>query len=82
MYYSITISLIKSSNKSYIRYTCTLSSLSNNNYIICFLVDETGLFYNSNSASISNNAMDEDAREELEQIKKRTLLKNRNIYIK
>ena len=37
---------VEKSNKGYNHYSCSLSSLSNNNYITCFLVDDTEVYYN------------------------------------
>ena len=37
---------IEKSSKFYRHYTCNLSTFSNNNYIICFLDDDTGFYYN------------------------------------
>ena len=39
------IKIFKSKN-SYNRYSCSISSLLNNKYIICFLVDDKEIFYN------------------------------------
>ena len=36
---------IEKSSKGYNHYSCALSSLSNNNYITCFLVDDTEVYY-------------------------------------
>ena len=41
---NIPIKIIKSNAYNY--YSCSLSSLGNNNYIICFLVDDTDIYYN------------------------------------
>ena len=41
---NIPIKTIKS-KKAYIKFSCSLSELSNKNYIVCFLVDEDGIFY-------------------------------------
>ena len=51
---------IEKSSKFYTHYTCNLSTLSNNNYIICFLVDDTGFYYNifdSNLNIIKNDTI-------------------------
>ena len=37
---------VRTTTKDYIKNVCTRSSLSNNNYIVCFLVNYTGLYYN------------------------------------
>ena len=37
---------VRKATKDYIKNICTRSSLSNHNYIICFLVNYTGLYYN------------------------------------
>ena len=37
---------IEKASKGYNHYSCTLSSLSSNKYITCFLVDDTEIYYN------------------------------------